>query len=286
MTNQNQQQKGILYVVATPIGNLADISQRAIDVLQSVNVIAAEDTRRTRQLLNHFSVDTPCFSLHDYNEKQRIDSIAKRLDVGESVALVSDAGTPLISDPGYALVTFLRQQDYTISPIPGACALIAALSVSGLATDRFVFEGFLSAKTEARKKQLSEISEQSGTTIIYESSHRIESCLKDMAEMLEDERQIVVTRELTKTFETVLSGTAGELIEILEQDDNQKKGEFVVLIQGKTKKDDELKPESIKLAESLCEHLPAKTAAKIAAETFGDKKNKIYQVLLEKKGAG
>lgn len=272
--------QGTLYVVATPIGNLADVSDRLRHILASVSVIAAEDTRRTKRLLSHINVTTPCFSLHEHNERQKIDSIVQKLQKGDSIALVSDAGTPLISDPGYPLVRELRKQGMSVVPVPGPCAFVSALSVAGLPSDRFVFEGFLPSKKSARLSALKNMAKETSTIIFYESSHRIQSSLNDMMEAFGGNRQIVIARELTKTFETILAGTINQLIEILQQDQNQSKGEFVVLIHGAEKKSQILKTETETLAIKLSGYLPIKQAAKITAEMYGDKKNAIYQFLL------
>ncbi|MET1254023.1 16S rRNA (cytidine(1402)-2'-O)-methyltransferase [Aliikangiella maris] len=274
-------QPGVLYVVATPIGNLQDISQRMCQILAGVSQIAAEDTRRTRQLLSHIGVNTPCFSLHEHNERQKIELIVQLLEKGESVALVSDAGTPLISDPGYPLVKALRDRQLVVSPIPGPCAFIAALSVAGLPTDRFIFEGFLPAKKGARLARLKHYADETATLVFYESSHRITESLQDMLVAFEESRQVVIARELTKTFETVLSGSVQSLIDILAQDNNQTKGEFVVMVHGASKANAEISPEAKTLALKLAEHLPIKQAAKITAEVYSDKKNVIYQFLLD-----
>ena len=274
-----------MYVVATPIGNLDDLSDRARHTLSTVSKIAAEDTRRTRRLLSHIDVNTSCFSLHDHNERQKLDYIVQLLKRGESIALVSDAGTPLISDPGYPLVTAVRSEGLNVVPIPGPSALIAALSVAGLPSDRFVFEGFLPSKSGARIKHLQDLASETGTLIFYESSHRIFECLQDMATVFGCERQLVLARELTKTFETVLGGSVLELIELLTEDNNQRKGEFVVMVRGAPKKIDELSAKSIKLVNLLVKHMPGKEAARITAETFGDKKNRIYQYLLDSQGS-
>ncbi|TQV72842.1 16S rRNA (cytidine(1402)-2'-O)-methyltransferase [Aliikangiella marina] len=274
---------GCLYVVATPIGNLDDISDRMRQTLAKVSKIAAEDTRRTRQLLSHIGVDTPCFSLHDHNERQKLDSIVHQLKSGESIALVSDAGTPLISDPGYPLVARLRAESIKVIPIPGPCALIAALSVAGLPSDRFIFEGFLAAKPKARQLTLERLKEETATLIFYESSHRIKASLADMAKVFGPERRVVIARELTKTFETLLDASLSDLITRLDVDANQSKGEFVVMVKGAEKNKLCISPEAIKLAELLTDYLPGKQAAKIAAEFFGEKKNQLYNHLLDQK---
>lgn len=281
-SNNAKQARGVLYVVATPIGNLGDLSDRARETLATVSKIAAEDTRRTKRLLSHIGVNTPCFSLHDHNERQKLQSIVQQLKAGESIALVSDAGTPLISDPGYPLVNALRQEGLEVVPIPGPSAIITALCAAGLPSDRFIFEGFLPAKGQARRKALQGMAEQTATLVFYESSHRIKDCLADIEAIMGSNRALVIARELTKTFETFLSGTATELVQILASDANQSKGEFVVMVAGAPKKSSQLSSESQKLAKLLAEYLPGKEAAKITAEMYGDKKNQIYSFLLEK----
>ena len=271
---------GTLYVVATPIGNMDDVSLRMRHTLASVSKIAAEDTRRTRRLLSHIGVDTPCFSFHDHNERQKLDWLVQLLESGESIALVSDAGTPLISDPGYPLVTELRQRKMKIVAIPGPCALVAALSIAGLPSDRFIFEGFLPSKSGARLIKLESISSETATSIFYESSHRIKACISDMALAFGIDRHVVIARELTKTFETVLDASVGELVEVLENDLNQSKGEFVVMVRGAEKKNNGLCEKSKILAVKLSEYLPKKQASKIVAEIHKEKKNLIYQYLL------
>ena len=279
-TDSEQPDVGVLYVVATPIGNLGDCSERMRHTLQSVNRIAAEDTRRTRQLLSHIGVDTPCFSMHQHNERQKLEMIVSQLQQGESIALVSDAGTPLISDPGYPLVNALRELEMPVVPIPGPCALVTALSVSGLPSDRFVFEGFLPAKSAARRARLRQLVQQENTQIFYESSHRIEACVADMASIFGAQRRLVITRELTKTFETILDASAGEIGQIIAEDLNQRKGEFVVLVKGAEKEPTAVSDEAKQLAQKLAEYLPGKQAAKISAEIHGTKKNLLYQFLL------
>jgi 16S rRNA (cytidine1402-2'-O)-methyltransferase len=279
--NQSNKEVGTLYVVATPIGNMDDVSDRMRHTLQKVDRIAAEDTRRTKQLLSHIGVDTPCFSFHDHNERQKLNWLVQLLESGESVALVSDAGTPLISDPGYPLVSTLREKAMKIVAIPGPCALITALSVAGMPSDRFIFEGFLPNKSSARAIFLQKFVKEAATCIFYESSHRIKACIEDMLRVLGPDRKLVIARELTKTFETVLQGTPASLLEILNNDPNQSKGEFVVILKGVELEKGRLSDESEQLAIRLSEHLPKKLAAKITAETFGSKKNLIYDFLLD-----
>ena len=281
--SQKLQQQGTLYVVATPIGNFADVSERMRHTLASVSKIAAEDTRRTGLLLSHLQIDTPCFSFHDHNERQKLDWIVQLLQAGESIALVSDAGTPLISDPGYPLIARLRENGMEVTAIPGPCALITALSIAGLPTDRFVFEGFLSSKSSSRKAQLEAMVEQTATSILYESSHRIKACLEDIRLVFGKDRRIVVARELTKTFETVLDGSIEEILDKLNSDHNQSKGEFVVMIKGQEKKPNILTPESEKLALTLSRELPSKKVSSVVSEIYGVKKKLVYDFLISEK---
>lgn len=279
--HQSNPDKGVLYVVATPIGNFDDISERMRHTLANVSKIAAEDTRRTKRLLSHIGVNTPCFSLHEHNERQKIDYIVQLLNEGESIALVSDAGTPLISDPGFPLVKALRERQMQVVPVPGPCALITALSVAGLASDRFIFEGFLPAKSGARVSLLEKYRDETATLIFYESTHRIMNSLKDFSAVFGQERRAVLARELTKTYETILDNSLSGLLETLENTPDQRKGEFVILLQGTHKKKSELSDDSKKLALLLSQHLPIKQAAKVTAEMYADKKNQIYQFLLD-----
>jgi len=269
-----------LYVVATPIGNLADMAPRAIEVLRDVAVIAAEDTRHSRVLFNQFAIHTHCIALHEHNEEHVVSGLIGRLQSGESVALISDAGTPLISDPGYRLVQAAQQAGVRIVPIPGASALIAALSVSGLPSDRFVFEGFLPAKSGPRRQLLQKISKETRTLIFYESPHRIVDSLRDMAEVFGGERRAVLARELTKLYETVLSGSLLDLCQQVEADANQQKGEMVVLVQGAEEQD--MGEVGLRLVlEPLLEALPLKQAVALAVKISGVKKNVVYDLALK-----
>ena len=265
-----------LYVVATPIGNLGDLSPRARQVLGEVDAICAEDTRRSGQLLAHFGIGTPLLALHEHNEQQLAERLVARLLAGESLALVSDAGTPLVSDPGYRLVRAARTVGVKVSPVPGPSALIAALSVAGLPSDRFVFEGFLPAKAKARREHLQALAAEPRTLIFYEASHRIEETLADMAMAFGDERPAVVARELTKLFETVLDGGLAGLARRVREDANQRKGEFVVLVQGAPEAADAKVAEGRRLYARLCEHLPPSTAAKLAADLSGAPRKALY----------
>lgn len=267
---------GTLFIVATPIGNLSDFSPRGLDTLRGVAAICAEDTRRTGQLLSHFGIDKALVALHEHNEEALAQRVVARLVAGESLALVSDAGTPLVSDPGYRLVRAARAAGIAVSPIPGACAAIAALSVAGLPSDRFVFEGFLAAKASARRERLARLAGETRTLVFYESSHRIADSLADMRDAFGDARPAVLARELTKLFETVLDGTLAELHVRVEADDNQRKGEFVLIVQGAGDDADAQLAEGRRVYSMLNEHLPPSTAAKLAAEITGAPRKALY----------
>lgn len=265
-----------LYVVATPIGNLADLSPRAQEVLRTVAAICAEDTRHTGQLLSHFGISRPLVALHDHNEEAMAERVVARLLGGESMAVVSDAGTPLVSDPGFRLVRAARAAGVKVSPVPGACAAIVALSVAGLPSDRFVFEGFLPAKAAARRERLQRLASETGTLVFYESSHRIADSLADMVTAFGAARPAVVARELTKLFETVLDGSLEQLLAAVQADDNQRKGEFVVMVQGAADDEDAKVAEGRRLYARLNEHLPPSTAARLAAELSGAPRKALY----------
>jgi 16S rRNA (cytidine1402-2'-O)-methyltransferase len=267
---------GVLHVVATPIGHRDDISARAIETLRRVKVIAAEDTRHTRPLMQHLGIDTPLVALHDHNERTAVDGLVARMAAGDDVALVSDAGTPLISDPGFRLVRAARVAGIKVSPIPGASAVIAALSVAGLPSDRFIFEGFLSAKTGARRNRLAELAGESRTLIFYESSHRILESLEDMRDAFGTDRDAVVARELTKMFETVLDGPLAGLVERVAADPNQQKGEFVVMVAGREEGEEERLAEGLRVFAILKEELPPAKAAKLAAAITGAPRKSLY----------
>jgi 16S rRNA (cytidine1402-2'-O)-methyltransferase len=267
---------GTLYVVATPIGNLGDLSPRAREVLGQVAAICAEDTRRTRQLLGHFGIERPLLALHEHNEQAQAALLVERLRGGDSLALVSDAGTPLVSDPGFRLVRAAREAGLKVSPVPGACAAIAALSAAGLPSDRFVFEGFLPAKAGARRERLARLAGEPRTLVFYESAHRIEASLADMAAAFGPDRPAVLARELTKLFETVLDGSLGELRARVAADPDQRRGEFVLLVQGAGEDADAQVAEGRRLYEVLSGHLPPSTAAKLAAELSGAPRKALY----------
>lgn len=267
---------GCLFVVATPIGNLGDLSPRALETLKAVSAICAEDTRHTRQLLAHFGVERPLLALHEHNEDEIAQRLVVRLLAGESLALVSDAGTPLVSDPGFRLVRAARAAGIKVSPLPGPSALIAALSVAGLPSDRFVFEGFLPAKAGARRERLSALAAETRTLVFYESAHRIEETLADAAAVFGAQRLATIARELTKLFETVLDGTLEDLGARIAADANQRKGEFVLLVQGVGEDADAKIAEGRRLYAKLSEHLPPSTAAKLAAELSGAPRKALY----------
>ena len=272
-----------LYIVPTPIGNLADISSRAIDVLNNVKLIACEDTRHSGILLSHFGIETRKTALHDHNERDRADWIIQKLSNGEPVALISDAGTPLISDPGYHLVTAVRAAGYEVTPLPGACAAITALSASGLPSDRFTFEGFLPSKEKGRLDKLTALKEDPRTLIFYESPHRIIQSLESFLVALGEDRQIVMAREITKTFETFLSGTVAEVLERVKSDPNQQRGEIVLMCHGyrSDTEDTGIPTEVVNTLKLLVEELPLKKAAAIAGQIYGIKKNALYKYGLE-----
>lgn len=276
---------GSLYIVATPIGNLEDISYRAVRILKEVDWIAAEDTRHSAYLLHHYAIATPLISLHKFNEDTRSELLLSYLKTGKSIALISDAGTPLISDPGYYLVQAVQQAGIAIIPIPGACAAIAALTASGLATDRFVFEGFLPTTKGQRRTEIAQFALEARTVIFYESSHRILRCLIDMMEVLGEDRFIVIAKELTKTFETFIHGTIKEVYSWLTADIYRQKGEFVLLLKGKQPAAEAavVQPESRNILNILLAKLPLKQAVLLAAEITGEKRNSLYELAIAKK---
>lgn len=269
-------QAGTLHVVATPIGNLGDISARALEILRTVAAVCAEDTRHTRQLLAHFGIERPLLALHQHNEDAQAAQLIARLLGGDTLALVSDAGTPLVSDPGYRLVRAARAAGVRVSPVPGACAAIAALSVAGLASDRFVFEGFLPAKASARRERLARLAAEPRTLIFYESAHRIEEALVDLVGAFGEGRPAVLARELTKLFETVLDGSLAELLAQVRADANQRRGEFVLIVEGAADDAEAKLIEGRRLYGLLGEHLPPSTAARLAAELSGAPRKALY----------
>jgi len=279
---------GTLYVVATPIGNLEDVSARALRVLAEVALIAAEDTRHSARLLQHFGIATPLAACHEHNERDEGGRFIKRLLAGDDVALISDAGTPLISDPGYHLVRQARSAGIRVVPLPGACALIAALSAAGLPSDRFIFEGFLPAKQAARRARLELLREEPRTVIFYEAPHRILESLEDLEAVFGPERPAVLARELTKTFETLQGLPLGELRSWVAADSNQQRGECVLVVGGwqAPQGDDAIDQNARRVLRLLLAEMPVKRAAAVAAEITGIRKNLLYQLALEEKSEG
>lgn len=274
-------QSGALFVVATPIGNLDDISQRAIRTLQQVSCIAAEDTRHSGKLLQHLGISNRLFALHDHNEKQRAASIIEKCLAGEDVALISDAGTPLISDPGYSLVRLCREAGVPVIPIPGPCALITALCAAGLPTDKFQFIGFLAPKSNQRQTQLAAVPTAAGTIICYDTARRILDTLQDVVAVFGPERQLVLAKELTKTFEHFACGTAADITTWLTEDPQRCQGEMVLMIApAPTKADEAVSEEVQRTLKILLAELPLKQAAALAAQIHNEKKNALYQLAL------
>jgi len=276
---------GIFYVVSTPIGNLDDLSPRALKTLNKVDLIAAEDTRHSGRLMQHFAISTPMLAVHDHNERHRAQMLVQKLSQGQSIALISDAGTPLISDPGYHLVTAVRAAGYKVVPVVGPCALIAGLSVSGLATDRFSFYGFLPAKSSGRLQQLQQLAKITHTQVFYESPHRIVAMVDDLVSVMGPDRQLVLARELTKTFETIYGAKAIDVQAWLAADHNQQKGEFVVLLDGAEPEQlQDIGPEEERMLKLLLAELPIKKAAAITASMTGHNKKALYDRALELQG--
>ena len=274
---------GVLYVVATPIGNLADLSDRARQTLAAVDCVFAEDTRHTMLLCRHYGLQPVLKSLHEYNEQQRVADVLERLSNGESVALVSDAGTPLINDPGYRIVTACHEAGFSVSPLPGPSALVAALSISGLPTDRFTFHGFLPSKASARRQCLADLQYHQPTQVFFESCHRIVECLRDIADVLGSTREVCIARELTKKFEAVNKGAASDILQLTESSADRQKGEFVVLLAGAQARQDSFTPDSQQLLLDLADELPPRKATGIVARYTGLEKKFLYDWLLHNK---
>jgi 16S rRNA (cytidine1402-2'-O)-methyltransferase len=274
---------GKLYVVATPIGNLADFSFRAIEVLKQVDLIAAEDTRHARLLLQHYGINKPLISLHQHNEDKASQGLVDRMLAGESIALVSDAGTPLLSDPGLPLVKLAKQQSVEVSPIPGACALIAALSASGMALSRFSFEGFLPRTASARKNFFQDKLRDTSTWAFYESSHRIQAALEDMLTVFPAYHQIVIAREITKLHETIVKDSLANLLFRVQNEENMRKGEFVVIVDGITIAEETkgISDEEMRILSLLLKQCSIKTAVALAVEITGQRKKLLYQAALD-----
>ena len=286
-TGEANSAAGTLYVIATPIGNLEDISARALRVLSEVALVAAEDTRHSARLMRHFGIATPLAACHEHNERDEGGRFIRRLLGGDDVALISDAGTPLISDPGFHLVRQARAAGVRVVPVPGACALIAALCAAGLPSDRFIFEGFLPAKQAARRARLELLKAESRTLIFYEAPHRILDALADLEAVLGSDRSAVLGRELTKTFETLKGLPLGALRAWVEADSNQQRGECVLVVGGwqAPEQDDAVDANARRVLHLLMSELPVKRAAALASEITGVRKNLLYQLALQEKSS-
>jgi 16S rRNA (cytidine1402-2'-O)-methyltransferase len=276
-------ESGTLFIVATPIGNLEDITHRALRILAEVDLIAAEDTRHSQRLLQHYDISTRLTSLHDHNESQRAIQLIEKLKLGQNIALISDAGTPLISDPGYSLVSQCREAGVKVVPLPGPCAAITALCAAGLATDRFKFEGFLPVKAVAKQQALQRLLTETSTSVFYESPRRVADTVRQIVAELGENRQMVVAKELTKTFETFYSGNAQACLIWLEADVNHQRGEFVLIIAGEKQDQTEVSVDALNLLKLLMKELPLKKAAAVTSEHYHLKKNHLYQLGLELK---
>ena len=275
---------GELYLVATPIGDMTDIAPRALGILSTVDIVAVEDKRRSSRLFSHFGIKTPMISYHDHSEKKQVKKIIDELLCGKSVALISDAGTPLIADPGYKLVNAAKDKSIKVSPVPGPCALIAAISASGLPSDRFIFEGFLPSKSIPRITKIQNISADSRTIIFYEAPHRILETLIDMIKVIGPSRKIVLARELTKTYETFISGTLESVLQVIEKDLNQQKGEIVIVLAGADSSEKKIETQDSKqILSVLLEELPLKQAVSLGSKITGIQKNIFYKLALDLK---
>ncbi len=281
MSDIDAKNKGVLYVVATPIGNLDDMTPRAIETLREVDLILAEDTRHSGKLLKKFSITSRMKAFHDHNERKISTELIERLKGGEKIALISDAGTPLVSDPGYYLINSAQQEGIRIVPIPGPCALIAALSASGLPSDKFTFHGFLPSRTKARQKKLQELKSETGTQIFYEAPHRLKDTLDDIKDILGSARMACMARELTKRYETIRTGTLIDLTHWLSENPEQCRGEIVLVVEGHHEKHTE-EGEDQRVLEVLLEYLPPSQAVAAAVKLTGGKKNQLYRMAQKK----
>lgn len=276
---------GALYIVATPIGNLGDMTARAIEVLRAATLIAAEDTRHSAGLLRHFGITTPCLAFHEHNERQQTESLIARMRQGAAVALISDAGTPLLSDPGYHLVRNAHAAGIRVIPVPGASAVLAALAASGLPTDRFVFEGFLPAKSGARRERLTLLQAENRTLLFYEAPHRLLATLEELVEIFGGVREAVLARELTKIYETIRKDTLEGLSKWVREDPRQQRGECVIVVHGAESviDRDETEGDAQHLLGVLLEELPLKQAVALTAKITGGKRNRLYQWAVDMK---
>jgi 16S rRNA (cytidine1402-2'-O)-methyltransferase len=272
---------GVFYIVPTPIGNLEDISSRALKILRQVDFIAAEDTRHSQHLLQHYGISTPCISVHEHNERKMTASIVEKLKAGQQGALISDAGTPVISDPGDKLIQQLHEEKIRVVPLPGPSALITALSASGFAGDRFLFEGFLPAKTQQRQEILKTLVKETRTLLFYEAPHRIVDMIQDATAIFGESRQAMIARELTKTFESLYRGSLKVLQQNLNKDSHHVRGEFVVVIEGYSVKTEIIDPQCEKWLVALQAYLPTKQVAKVVSEVMGVNKNQLYEWMVK-----
>lgn len=274
---------GKIVIVATPIGNLGDMSERSVEALKSVNLILAEDTRHSLPLLQHFQISTRCIAFHEHNEKQMAERLCQQVLAGDSLAIISDAGVPLISDPGFSLVKLAHELHIRVEPIPGACAAITGLSASGLSTNRFSFEGFLPAKSSGRKKALQALLHEPRTMIFYESPRRVLDTLSDMVEIFGATREAALARELTKLFETIHKAPLSRLLTFVQQDENQRRGEIVLLLEGQKTvvENDEVSLSKYEVLKRLMMELPLKQAVSLASTLTGEKKNSVYEKALK-----
>ncbi|NNL57033.1 MAG: 16S rRNA (cytidine(1402)-2'-O)-methyltransferase [Pseudomonadales bacterium] len=272
-----------LYVVSTPIGNLGDITARALEVLQAADLIAAEDTRHSGQLLQHFAIDTPMQAYHDHSDTNATERLLQHVEQGRALALISDAGTPLIADPGFRLVSRARERGLKVVPVPGASAMVAALSAAGLPTDRFIFEGFLPAKAAARHKQLASLAAEPRTLVFYESPHRIAESVQAMAAAFGPQRRAVLARELTKRFETLIADSLGNLSRRVAQDKDQQRGEIVLVVAGLAREQQQTAAQAQlqRILPLLLGELPLKQAVRLAAQITGLNKNAVYDRALQ-----
>ena len=278
-------ENGLLYLVATPIGNLGDLSFRAVEVLKAVDLIACEDSRHSRPLLDHYGIDRPLLSLHEHNEDERSKTLVDRLLKGETMALISDAGSPLINDPGYPLVKRARAEGVKVRPVPGPCALVAALSASGLPSHRFAFEGFPPRKKAARTAFFEALEQDPRTLIFYESSHRIAECLDDLADAFKGERRVVIARELTKRFETIIETTVSDAPDLVRSQEGMQRGEFVLIVEGfSVPANTPVSEEQRRVLQILLKEHTLKSAVALTLEITGGQKDLIYREALKLKG--
>lgn len=283
--HKSSRKVGTLFVVATPIGNLRDVTYRAVETLKTVDLIAVEDTRHSAKLLQAYAISTPVVAYHEHNEREQARNLVGRIKDGLDIALITDAGTPLLSDPGFRLVQAAHAERIPLVPVPGCCAAIAALSVAGLPTDRFVFEGFLPSTRNARRRKLEQLAQEAGTLVFYESPHRIRATLADLVSIFGPSRMVSLAREMTKQYETILTGELSAVERRILQDSEQTKGEFVLCVGGRQReqKGDEVKVDTAVVLAALMKVMPVSQAASLAAEITGRPKNLLYKQALDLK---